>query len=304
LKKAPWLKGVTIPPVPPRVSPVVPAFIFGPDGAGIPATLSEDIPVLFTVDSEVFAPKPPTEFKGEQLPNGVWDGQPSVRWFSQDVGRKKSTLASCSEILPKNQMKIAPLDPCKRGAITVTLARRMKYEDTPGHFRLTYVNSSRGAVVGVTDITPPTCGLEIKGATRSGSFWSTEAPPNAPPPKNGNAFLRGSFLTQDGKDLEVIVQGLDLGLMVVPEAQATILLPKDEPVTIQLILQDNVKVDEKSVRFGISDGAAEEPVPVGTLNPEKVKLSDLPPTKNAFFFIEAKDTSGNKQVFYVPVKGF
>ena len=304
VEKAPWLKGVTIPPIPPNISPVVPAPIYGPDGGDIPATLTEDVGAIFTVDSEIFAPKPPTEFKGVTLLNGVWDGQPSVRWFFADVKKHKSTIASASDILPKNQMKIVPLDPSERGGITVTLARPMKYEAEPGVFRRTYVNSSRGANLAVVDITPPTCGLEIKGATRSGSFWSMENPANAAPPKTADAILRGNLLNPNGQDLEVIVQGLNLAHMVVPENQATIYLPKDEEVQIQLALHDNDKVDEKSIRFGISEGAGEEPVLVGAQNPEKIKLSDLKLPEKAFFFIEAKDLTGNRQIFYVPVKAY
>jgi len=303
-EKTPWLKGVTIPPFPPNVSPVIPAKIYGPDGGPIPATMSEDIPVLFTVDSEIFAEKPPTEFKGTQLLNGAWDGTPSVRWFFADIGKHRSTLASCTEILPKNQMKIMPLDPCPFGGISVTLARPMKYEYSPGRFRRAYVNSSIGANLAVTDITPPTCGIEIKGTTRQGSFWSVENPPNGPAPKGADAFLRGSFLTQDGQDLEIVVRGLQLDHMVVPGNQATILLPKDEELEIRLVLLDNDKVDEKTIHYGISDGAGDEPLPVGPVNPDRLKLSDLKLPEKAFFFIDSKDVSGNRQIFFVPVKVF
>jgi len=199
-QKTPWLKGVTIPTTPAHPSPLLKAEILMGDGSPIPASLTEDVAVLMMVSSDIFAEKPPESWQGKALPNAVWTGQASVRWFFDDSAKNESTMASCSEQLPGNQMKVTPLNPSRSGGVTVTLARPMKYEETPGRFRTVFANSSQGLNVRILDITPPTCGLEITCGTSQGTFWTVENPPHKfPLPKAADVCMRVFCSTQQDR---------------------------------------------------------------------------------------------------------
>ncbi|NLI78265.1 MAG: hypothetical protein GX442_17750 [Candidatus Riflebacteria bacterium] len=301
--KTPWLKGVTIPNKPDHPSPVLKAEILMANGSPIPATLSEDVGVLMMVDTDIFAEKPPTEWNGQSLPNAQWAGQPSVRWFFDDVAKNQSTLASCSEQLPSNQMKVTPLNPCRKGGVTVTLARPMTYEESPGKVRRVFANSSTALNVRVTDITPPTSGLELSVGDQKGTFWAAENPPHKHPlPKMADVYLKGPLFSPTGQDEQVVVPGIELGdKMILTPDQGQLRLPKTGELKIQLALQDNEEVDAKSVTCGLCELADGKPVPVAgatgpTIDLAKVKLPAQP-----YIFIEAKDLTGNRQVLCIPV---
>ena len=302
--KTPWLKGVDIPPAPPSPSPVVPAEIALPDGGALPATLTEDVAVLLSVNSPIFDEKPPASWKGAELQNPEWTGQPSVRWFFEDVQKNKSTLASCGEILPANQMKVTPLDPTESGAVTVTIARPMKYMVGPDKFKGCFVNGSRSFTMAVTDTTPPTCGLKISTDEKSATFWTVENPAHkSPPPRTADVICKGDLFTFSEKAETVTIANMELGSrMVVPAPQAKLTLPRKGKIKLEVILQDNFRVDEKTLRFGISNGAEESPVPVGPANAPEFDLEGVAIPEKPFLFIEAADPSGNKQVLFVPVE--
>lgn len=303
-EKTPWLKGVTLPPVSNRPAPILPAKIFGGDGGPVPSTFTEDVPVLLSVDSAIFAESPPTEFKGNSFPKSEWTLLPSVRWFFDDVKKNKSTLASVSELLPMNQIYVTPLDPTSLGGVSAMISRQMKYEIAPGRFRKTFVNSSTALNVKVTDITPPTCGMEISVDGKTAAFWPIENPINKyPPPKLADVICKGALFTKDGKSTETVIPGLEMGSnMVVPADQAAIYLNKDDEIAFKVILQDNFKVNEPTVRFGICGIPVAEPVFIGPQNPEKLKLDSVKLPDDPHLFIEASDTSGNRQILFVPIK--
>lgn len=302
--KTPWLEGVTIPTQPPHVSPLVPVDIAGENGGPVPATISEDIPILLTANSDVFAEKPPASWKGTDLPDAEWTGRPSVRWFFEDVGKNRSTLASATEDLAENQMKVVPLDPTLSGAVTITIARPMKYRIAPDRFRTTFVNASRSLSTVVTDITPPVCGLEIIVDGVTGTVYPVENPPHKHPlPKLSDVICRGKLFGLAGDDESVTIEGLELGTqMIVPADRAALQLSKGAVIGMKTLLQDNQQVDEKSVRFGISNGTGEKPALVGPENPAELKLAELPVPEKPFLFIEASDIAGNRQVLYIPIK--
>ncbi len=144
VEKTPWLKGVNIPTKPSFPAPVLPAEITMADGTPVPTTLTEDVTVLMAVDSEIFGEKAPQEWNGQTLAKAAWAGPAAVTWFFDDIGRNQSTLASCSDPLPANQMKVTPLNPARLGGVTVSIARPMTFEETPGKTRKVFANASRG----------------------------------------------------------------------------------------------------------------------------------------------------------------
>jgi len=302
--KTPWLEGVTIPNKPLDISPVVSADIAGENGNPFPATLTEDLPVLLTAISDIFAEKPPSSWKGTELQDAEWTGMPSVRWFFEDVRKNQSTLASVAEELPETQMKVTPLDPTLSGAVTITIARPMKYRTGPDSFKRTFVNASRSLCTVVSDITPPVCGLEIVAGGDSGMVYPVESPLHKHPlPKLANLICRGTLFGITGSDEHVTIEGIELGKrMIVPAERAALLLDKNAVITLKPLLQDNQQVDEKSVKFGISNGAGGAPALVGPANPAELNLAEIKLPERPYLFIEAADIAGNIQILYIPLK--
>lgn len=303
LDKTPWLKGVNIPPRPSYPAPVLPAEIVMADGKPVPATLTEDVTVLMAVDSEIFGERPPQEWNGQALPNAAWAGPAAVNWFFDDIGRNQSTMASCSEPLPANQMKVTPLDPTRLGGVTVSIARPLTYEESPGKIRKVFANASRGLNVRVTDITPPTCGLEITVGKQTGTFWCAENPPHGYPlPKKADVYLKGPLCSAAGEDEQVVVSDLELGAkMVLTAEQGAVRLPRTGEAKIKVILQDNDEVDGKTVRTGLCELVDGAPVPVPGTTGDSFDLSKIKLPAHPYLFVDATDLSGNRQVLCVPV---
>jgi hypothetical protein len=273
------------------------------DGSPLPATLSEDIPILVTAQSEIFGEKPPTSWQDQPLNNPSWTGQTSIHWFFDDVGKNKSTIASCEEMLPSNQMKVTPLDPCLRGAVSVYVSRPFKYEATPGQFKTIFANGGHSVQLKVTDITPPTCGFEVSSAKKKGTIWTVEFPANKYPlPKSAQVFLRGNAFSADGSEVDKQIPGLELGpSMILDPTQCQLHFAKDAEISLKVVLQDNDKVDEKSLRFGLCEVANGQVVPIGDTNSPTIKPASLKIPEKPHLFIEAKDPSGNHQLLCVPV---
>ena len=304
--ETPWLKGVTIGPHPKDLSPVVPMNIYLDSGEPIPATLTEDIPITVIADTSVFDPEPPTEYQGEEIPNPIWLHNAAISWFFIDWEKNKNHRASSRRQLPLNQMIVIPLTPTGRGAITCYAGRKMRYElPEPGKTKGTFVNSSTAQDVRVLDITPPTCGLEVNVKNgRSGTFWVAENPPNKyPPPKLADVYLTGALVQQDNPDEIVTIQGIELGPdMIVSPEQAAITVPADAVITIAANGDDNYKLDHSKLKYGICNGAGGSPNPVSKVNPTEIKLSDLNLPEQPYFYIDASDVAGNRQVLFVPLK--
>ncbi|HOY65757.1 MAG TPA: hypothetical protein PLP29_02650 [Candidatus Ozemobacteraceae bacterium] len=302
--KTPWLEGVSIPNKPLVPSPVVAADIMGPDGNPFPATLTEDLPVLLSATSEIFADKPPAAWNGTDLKDAEWTGKPSVRWFFEDIRKNRSTLASASEELLENQMKVTPLDPTRAGAVTITIARPMKYRTGPDSFRGTFVNASKSLKTVVTDATPPVCGLEIAVGADSGTVYPVENPPHKPTlPKLADLICRGALFGAGGAEESITVGGVELGKrMILPAERAALHLAKNAILTLKPLLGDNQQVDETSVKFGISNGAGDAPAAIGLVNPGEIRLGEIALPEQPFLFIEAADISGNVQILYIPIK--
>jgi|GEM_PF-641037 len=302
-EKTPWLQGVTLPPVPVGPAPIYTVDISGVNGSPLPATLSEDIPIYLSAQSEIFGNTPPGSWKDQHLTNVEWSGATSIHWFFDDVRQNKSMLASCEENLPMNQMKVTPLDPCSKGAVSVFLSRPFKYEEKPGQLKTIFANGSKALHVKVTDITPPTCGLEVTSDGGKGIVWAVETPANKYPlPKTADVHFKGTVFSQAGTEVDSRVAGIELGTkMVLAADQCNLFLSKDKEINLKVVLQDNDRVDENSVKYGICEVVNNQPVLVGEANPTTIKPKSLKLPEKPYFFIEAMDPSGNHQVMCVPV---
>ncbi|MDN5279506.1 MAG: hypothetical protein PWR01_3471 [Clostridiales bacterium] len=304
-EEAPWLKGVEISPIPKDISPVIPLKIYAENGEAVPATLTEDIPVTLLCESTIFDPEPPAEYKGQEIPNPRWETNPSPSWYFIDWEKNKNFMASTTHQVALNQMIVTPLMPTGKGAITCYIGRRMRYDlPEPGRTKVTYANSSGAKGVRVLDITPPTCGLEVSVKNgKSGIFWSVENPPNKYPlPKLADVYLSGGLVNQDPDEV-LAVQALELGAnMIVTPDQAAIHVNADSEINIKVVGGDNYKLDNAKLKYGICNGAGGEPAPVGPVNASEIKLSDINLPDEPYFYVDASDEAGNRQVIFVPLK--
>lgn len=303
LEKTPWLKGVEMSPYPVDISPVIPLKIYAESGEAIPATLTEDMPLTVVADTTIFEPQPPAEYKGQQIPNPRWEENPAISWFFIDWETNKNFMASVTESLALNQMVIIPTTPTGKGAITCHIARRMRYDlGEPGKTKGTFANSSGAKDVRVLDITPPLCGLEItvKGGG-TGAFWPVENPPDKYPlPKVADVYLSGGLF--NAADQDVIVQGIELGnQMVIAPEQGGITMSAKDVIAIKVIGGDNYKLDNSKLKYGISTGVGAEPVSVGPENADLIELAKLKLPQAPYFYLDATDTSGNRQLIFVPI---
>ncbi len=304
--EAPWLKGVEISPYPTDISPVIPLKIYADNGEAIPATLTEDIPFVVVADTTIFDPEPPTEYKGQHIPNPEWVENSAVSWFFIDWEKNKNFKASTTQRLAINQMEIVPLSPTGKGAITCHIGRKMRYDlPEPGKKKYVFANSSGAKDVRVLDITPPTCGLEVSVKNgRSGTFWVAENPPNKYPlPKLADVYLTGALVQESDPDEIITIQGLELGPdMVVAPEQIAINVPADAEINIRVIGEDNYKLDNDKLKFGICNGAGGEPTPVSPVNAATLKLADINMPDEPYLYVDARDVAGNRQVLFVPLK--
>lgn len=302
----PWLEGVTIGPKPTDLSPVLPMKISMENGEAIPATLTEDIPLTLVAETALFDENPPTQANGVEIPNPQWSRNPAISWFFIDWEKNKNFSASTTLELAVNQMVVTPLNPTGKGAISCHAGRKMRYDSAePGKTRGTFANSSIAREVQVLDITPPLCGLEVSVQDgRSGIFWLKENPPDKYPlPKLADVHLSGALVVESEPDRIITVPALELGLgMVVAPEQAAINVPADAVLSIKVNGEDNYKLDNAKLKFGICSGAGGEPVPVSEVNAAEIKLASLKLPEAPYLYVDASDLAGNRQVLYVPLK--
>jgi hypothetical protein len=299
--KTPWLKNVKISPYITEPSPTIPLNIFGENGMPIPATITEDMPIMVMAESAIFEPYPPDHDRGVDLVNSRWDEKPVMNWYFADWELQRNTNASISEELAINQAIIVPTRPTSKGAILCFSSRKMRYDIGDGRTKATYVNSSRGADVTVLDITPPLCGFEITTKDgHTGTCWPVENPPDKYPlPKYADIYFSGSLFGATSE--EKLIPEVELGdNMMVDPYHAALLVTRRDVLTIKVIGEDNYKLDTDRIRFAICDG------PAGALvspeNQEVIHISKLKLPERPYLFLEAYDVSGNKQAMYIPIK--
>lgn len=300
----PWLKGVEISPYPTDITPVLPMSFYLDDGSAIPATLTEDIPFMVTAESAIFDEAPPAADNGAEIPNPAWSDKPAINWHVIDWEQNTNIRCDTKKSISRNQMLVKPTFPTSRGAITCHIGRRMSYDAAePGRRKSTFANSSRAADVRVIDITPPTCGLEISVKNGSkGSFWVEEAPKDKYPlPKTADLVLEGALFGEEG--FSHVISGCEMGadITVEPE-EACIRLSRSDTISLAVLGSDNYKIDSEKLKFGICSGAGGEPAPIGPQNSEEIDLSELELPRNLCAYVDASDTSGNRQVIFIPIK--
>ena len=303
LEKTPWLKGVELSPYPTNLTPTLPLAIYLENGEAIPATLTEDVPVVVVADTAIFDAEPPSKANDQEIPNPRWDATTAVSWYFIDWEKNKNFNASATQGLAANQMVVTPTTPTGKGAVTCHMARRLRYDaPEPGRSIVSYANSSGGRDVQVLDITAPLCGLEITVKDgKTGSFWPIEFPADKYPlPKTANVYFGGQLF--GAVDKEIVVEGLTLGdSMIINSDQARIDVAATDQLSIRVIGGDNYKLDNSKVKFGICNGAGGEPAPVGPINEETLDLSKINIPENAHLYIDATDTTGNRQIMFVPL---
>ena len=304
-EKAPWLKGVTIEMVPSHITPVIPMKLYMENGEQIPKELTEDEPITIQADSDIFFDEAPTKDRDMEIPNPRWENNPSVNWQIIDWETNKNTTCSDTPGLAPNVMVVIPVIPTNRGALTCFAGRKMGYDHPQTGVRTnTFANSSAAKDVKIKDITPPTCGLKITikdGA--SGSVYPVENPPNHfPLPKKADLVVLGSIFNGD-PDYQAIEQGFVLGPdMIAPKETFSANVHKDSVVSLEVIGQDNYKLNTDKIKYGICNGAGGEPTPVCQENQPEYDFSKIKIPENPYFFLDAYDMAGNREVLFVPIK--
>lgn len=305
IEKHPWLKGVSLPMVPTYITPVIPLDIYYGASEPFPKEISEDETITVTADSEIFFGEPPTEDRDMKILNPAWETKSAVvTWRVVDIGDNKSEKCDLRNDLPLNQMEITPLNPTDSGSIECFVARKMSYDNQETGERVKcFANATRGHLVKVKDITPPTCGLQItvKGGG-SATISTVENPPNEfPLPKHADIIIQGDLINGDPEYQEV-VQGFELGPeMVAPNEEAGVHISKKDIVSLAVIGDDNYKLNNEKIRYGICGAAGGEPVAIGEENQPEYDLSKMILPNTTFFYLVAEDMAGNKEVLFVPV---
>lgn len=300
VEKTPWLKGVELPAKLQGVSPTIPMKITLDNGQPIPATLTEDIPISVVADTGIYDSKPP---KTEEAPGAEWVAkEPVAQWWFDDWEINKSTPAAAKAGAAPNAREITPLNPTGNGTVTCFVSRRMSYISPEGKTKKCFANSSCAANTRVLDITPPCCGFDISTKSgKAGSCWPIENPPNQYPlPKHADVLFSGSLFGAKGKDM-ITATGLELGEnMIIDEKVAALNITGRDVLTIKVIGDDNYKLDSSKVKFGISAGP-NTPTIVPE-NTEVIEVAKLKMPKKPYLYLEAADTTGNKQRMYIPIK--
>ena len=304
--KTPWLEGVELEPVPKYITPVIPLKLYLKSGEKIPKVLTEDEPIEIQADSDIFFDNPPTKDRKMVIPNPEWEGKPCVNWRIINWETNKTTKCLSTPGQSPNCMVVVPVTPTRKGALYCDVGRKMSYDTESGDRKKTFANSSGAKDVRVKDITPPTCGLEISVVNgSSGSIYPVENPPNHfPLPKTADLVIKGSLFNKgNDPDYEEVVSGVVLGLdMIAPEEQGTITVGRGDVIKITVTGSDNYKLDTNKVKYGICAGAGGEPTPVCQENQPEYDLAGIKLPQNPYFYLDASDTTGNREVLFVPIK--
>lgn len=301
----PWLLGgVSVPMRPTEITPVLPMKIFLENGEEIPKELTEDEPLVLQADSSIFFDDAPTSDNGVEIPNPRWANPPTIGWRVIDWEKNKNVSCKSTSDMSFNSMVVIPSTPTKKGALTCSSGRLMKYDDLEtGKTKSTYANSSIAKDVVIKDITPPTCGLEITIKEGfSGSIYPVENPPDQfPLPKTADIVTKGYLFNGDAEaynEASGFVLGPD---MVAPEEMA-VALSRSDVINLTVIGDDNYKLNNAKLKYGICSGSGGEPTPVCEENQPEYDLAKIRLPKNPFFYLDATDEAGNREVLFIPIK--
>ena len=304
--KTPWLKGVTLDKVPAYITPVLPMKFYLKNGEPIPKVVKEDEPLYVQVDSNIFFDDVPTKDRNYEIPNPAWEEAfPSINWKLINWEINKNVSCKSTTNLPLNCMIVVPVSPTKRGAIYCDAARKLSYDVIEtGERTKTFANSSGAKDIEVKDITPPTCGLEITvEGGHTGSVFPIENPPDKfPLPKTADLVMQGPLFNGDN-DYQEILSGYVLGPdMIAPDEQAAVYVERGDVVKLSVIGDDNYKLDKNKLKFGICSGAGGEPTPVCEENQPEYDLAGIKLPEKPYFYLDATDVEGNREVLFIPIK--
>lgn len=306
----PWSGGAERLPYGPSIpAPLYDLTISGEDGGPIPAEVTEDVPMVVTANSDIFYETPPEKSSdGKEFSQARWvRNKASAIWIVVDWENNKSYNAikpeNFEQELAANQQAIVPVNPTEKGSLNCHVSRKMSYVDSEsGEERTVYANSSTAVAFKVKDITPPTCGLQISVEDGySGTCYPVENPPNHYPlPKTADVIFSGSLFGATDEDR--FVQGYELGAnMIVSNEDGSVTLPKNAVVTLKVVGDDNFKLNPDKVKFGVCAGAGGEPTPVSPINEEKIDFSTFVVPQNPYFYLDATDMAGNREVLFIPI---
>jgi hypothetical protein len=305
LNKTPWLEGVDLESVPKHITPVIPMKINLQSGEEFPREIVEDEPIYVRADSDIFFDEPPIKDRGMDIPNPVWDRKPFVNWRIIDWETNKSVACTSSSDMEQNCMVVIPVQPTSRGAITCFVGRKMSYDNVeePGRRKSCFANSNVARDVKVKDITPPTCGLQITVEGSAATVYPVENPPNMfPLPKTADLIIKGGLFNGDS-EYEEVLSGLVLGPdMIAPEESAAIPVSRGAVVKLTVIGEDNYKLDTSKLKYGLCAGAGGEPAPVCQENQPEYDLAAIKLPQKPYFYLDATDVAGNREVLFIPIK--
>jgi hypothetical protein len=299
----PWLAGVDIPPVPSTPTPEFDVAIGLPDGAAIPATLTEDIPVTFRMISGIFGEQAPTSWQEQPLTGAAWSEKAEVNLYFNDLRKNTSSLASSTEN-GDFCFTVTPTHPFADGAVNVFLNRGLLYDEGAGVMRQIYATAGKGVNIKVLDITPPLCGLEITHSTDgTGSVWAVENPLNEYPlPKHADVVTTGALFSQSRDESQQTVSGLELGeKTILDQGRLAVFLPKRGSIKLASLVLDNDQVDEQTIRFGVCELVNGVPRVIGEENPATLDLTAVKWPREVYLFVLARDVSGNAGSLFIPV---
>ena len=89
--------------------------------------------------------------------------------------------------------------------------------------------------------------------------------------------------------------------MIATEEKFSMTVHKDDIVSIEVIGQDNYKLNTDKIKYGICSGAGGEPTPVCQENQPEYDFSKLKIPEKPYFFLDAYDMAGNREVLFVPI---
>lgn len=301
----PWMKGAEDTPVRPLIpAPVIKMIITDEKGQKLPSEVSEDVPITVMANSDIFFDEPVEKSitRNYTFLQPQWLDKPSTFWYINDWKKNKATPASTTYNVAPNQMVIIPTTPAEKGALSCFTSRKMSYIREDGKKIICYAHSSDMRGFKVTDITPPTCGLEIQvvdGLT--GKCWPIENPPNHYPlPKTADMYFSGELF--NAPDEIRLVEGYELGNnMIVKADDGVINLKKTDVIKVKVIGDDNYKLDTDKVKYGVCSGAGGEPAAVSPINEEQIDFTQFLIPENPYLYLDASDASGNRQVLFIPI---
>ena len=304
-EETPWLKSAHLPMKPSIPAPLLEMTIGDKDGEKLPEEVTEDEPLTVTANSEIFFDNPPSKsVTGQEFDQAQWlDDEAIPLWHINDWTRDKTFLAPVLyDCLAANQMVIVPTTPTDNGSVTCHSSRKMQYVSEEGNTIECFANSSAASMFRVKDITPPTCGFEISVENgQSGRLWPVENPPDHfPLPKTADICFSGELFNASEEDK--VVQGFELGNnMIVSNEDGGISLSKDSIIKVKVIGDDNYKLDNEKIKFGVCAGAGGEPTPVSPENEETIDFSKFLIPENPYLYLDVSDMAGNREILFVPL---